>query len=186
MNHAWLDTETQAVLRRVPPEKFARATTEAFSIVVIDRSFRPIRSRHLRAYQRVLGTSIDHASDTLKRAIPLVLKRELILADAMLAQFELICCDMISVFVSDTIMANADPDYLCELWNSLKTGEEFEKQSVTIENVPDDSSGADFLEQFVGAKDTNFPMDIIAMRKKARIMQHWAKKIGATVIVADR
>lgn len=186
MNHTWLDTETKAVLQKVPPEKFAPATTETFSIVVIDCSFRPNHSRHLRAYHRVLGTTLDDASDHLKRAIPLVLKRKLSLSDALLAQFELICCDLVSVFVSDSVISNADPIYLSELWNSLKTGEEFETQRVTIHSVPDDSSGEDFLEQFVGAEVTNFPIDMEAMRKKARIMNHWANKIGAAILVADR
>ena len=186
MSRAWLDTETMAVLWKVLPEKLAPATTETFSIVVIDRTFRPIESRHLRAYHRVLGTSIDAATDTLKRAIPLKLKRELTFPDAMLAQFELICRDIISVFVSASVMSNADPNYLSDLWNSLKTGVEFERQWVTIEDVPDESSGADFLEQFVGVKADKFPIEIMAMRKEARIMQHWAKKIGAAVIVADR
>jgi len=186
MNHTWLDTETKAVLQKVPPEKFAPATTETFSIVVIDCSFRPNRSRQLRAFHRVLGTTIDHANHYLKRTIPLVLKRKLSLSDALLAQFELICCDLVSVFVSDSVISNADPNYLAGLWNSLKTGEEFEIQSVTINSVPDDSSGEDFLVQFVGAKDANFPVHMRAMRKKARIMHHWANKIGAAILVADR
>ena len=184
MNHVWLDTETKAVLQKSPPEKLAPATTETFSIVVIDRSFRPIPSRHLRAYYRVLGTSIGDATEILKQTIPFILKRRLTLPDAMLAQFELICCDIISAFVSDTVISNADPEYLSGLWNSLKTGEEFEKQWVTIDNAPENACGADFLEQFVGVQAMDFPIEITAMRKKARIMQHWAKKIGATVVVS--
>ena len=186
MNHVWLDTETKAVLQESPPLKLAPATTETFSIVVIDLSFRPIHSRHVRAYYRVLGTSVSDAAEILKRKIPLILKRRLTLADAMLAQFELICSDIISAFVSDSVISNADPSYLSDLWRSLRTGEEFEKLWVTIENAPRDKSGSDFLEQFVGAEAVSFPKEFLAMRKKARIMQHWAEKIGATVVVADR
>lgn len=185
MDYTWLDTLTKAALEESPPQKLAPATTQTFSIVVLDLSFRPVWSRHVQGYHRVLGTSLDKASQALRRPIPLILKRHLSLADAMLAQFELICCDVISAFVSDAVISNADPGYLRNLWHSLSTGEEFEKQWAIIESVPENKAGSEFLNQFVGAENPSFPIEIIAMRKKARSMQLWARNIGAEVVVRD-
>ena len=113
--------------------------------------------------------------------MPFVIKRELILADAMLAQFELICCDIISVFISDEVMSNAEPQYLAELYNALIQSDEFATVALLVTDIPSTEPGKEFFQQFIGDSLLPLPYKMMTTRKKARIMTHWARKVGAVV-----
>jgi hypothetical protein len=180
-NPSWLDTETKAALQKVPPEKLAPATTDTFAVVVLSRSSSADQSRRIRAFDRILRTSLSDAESQTRRSPPFVVKRELTLADAMLAQFELICCDIISIFLSDDVVSNAEPEYLALLYRSVAHADEFQTVSVSVVSIPDNDDGNAFAEQFIGPRVGQLPFDVVAMRKKARIMMHWAVKIGAEV-----
>lgn len=118
----------------------------------------------------------------MTRKPPFIVKRELTASGAMLAQFELICCDIISVFISDAVMSNAEPCYLAELYSSLACADEFEEVGVRLVSIPPHPAGHAFVEQFIGDGIPGLPHDMIATRKKARFIAHWAKEIGARVI----
>ena len=182
-NSTWLDTETKAALRKLPPEKIAPATTDTFAVVVLSQGSLDNRVRQTRAFDRVLRTSLLDAEYQTKRSPPFVVKRELALADAMLAQFELICCDIISVFLSDEVVSNAEPEYLASLYRGVAHADEFQDVLVRVDSIPDDAAGHAFSDQFIGSGAAAVPFDIVAMQKKARIMSHWAENIGANVVV---
>ena len=48
--------------------------------------------------------------------------------------------------------------------------------------MPDDEQGRDYLGRFTGAASPELPLELRIMAKKARIMEHWASKIGGKVV----
>jgi hypothetical protein len=178
---SWLDTETKAALRKLPPEKLAPTTTDSFAVVVLSLGSTSNYVRHIRAFDRVLRTSLQDAECQMTRTPPFVVKRELTLSDAMLAQFELVCSDIVSIFLSDDVVENAEPNYLASLYRGVAQADEFQTLSIRVQSIPDDDNGYAFAEQFIGPSPPHLPLEMIAMRKKARIMTHWANKIGAIV-----
>ena len=179
---SWLDTETKAALQQVPPQKLAPATVQTFSVVVLSGDARHDHGRHVRAFDRILRTSLSDAEFQTRRTPPFVVKHGLTPSDAMLAQFELVCCDVVSVFVSDEVASNAEPSYLAELYGSLIRADEFKKVTVRVVSIPAHPAGRAFVEQFIGRDVPTLPCYLLAMRKKARIMSHWGQKIGAQVL----
>lgn len=179
--NSWIDAQTKAVLQQVPPQKAAPASTDTFSVVVLSCEAMVEHARHVRAFHRVLGTSLIDAEFQTTRRPPFILKREFTASGAMLAQFELVCCDIVSVFISDAVMSDADPSYLAELYGSLARADEFEEVGVRVVSIPPHGAGRAFLEQFVGDGTPCLPYDMVATRKKARLMTHWATKVGAKV-----
>ncbi len=157
------------------------ARGDTFSIIALSCDPAAEHSRHVRAFNRVLQTTFIDAEFQTTRDYPFVLKRELALADALLAQFELICCDIVSVFIKDTVMSNADPAYLVELYQTLTRSSEFEPVSLIVRSVPQAETGDAFVRQFLSDDPFRGPQSIVATHKKARIMRHWANKIGAVV-----
>ena len=113
------------------------------------------------------------------------------LGDAMLGQFELVCCDSVSVFLRDEIVSSAEQEYLTQLYQQFPESPEFQSVTVTVVSLPDTVSGKHFADQFLGEADvivhgSRGPSRCEnMMRKKARIMTHWAQKIGAEIVVAD-
>ena len=109
----------------------------------------------------------------------------------MLGQFELICCDSISVFLRTEVVASAEPWYLTQLYRQFRQSPEFESIPITIVSVPNTVLGERFVDQFLGGMEVVGSMASGSlrcenvMRKKARIMAHWAKKIGAEIIIAN-
>lgn len=181
-----LKTQTKAALQKLVPEKLAPATTQTFSIVVLSCDFQPDHDRHVHAYERVLSTSRMDAEFQSTRKPPFVLKQGLSVEDALLAQFELVCGDIVSAFISDSVVSHAEPSYLAELYRSLVVGEEFDKLNVCIHSIPETESGVTFVHEFIGPFAPDLPHTMIAMRKKARIMQYWAKKIGLELEVVGQ
>lgn len=175
----WLDTETKAMLQQVPPQKLAPATTETFSLVVLAFDTAGDHTRYVRAFERVLCTSVPDATRQTGRKPPFVVQRGLTLPAAVLAQFELACCDIISVFVADPVVDDAEPRFLAKFYRTLVHADEFEKVSILLVSVPDSPAGLAFVQQFVSNDMPALPYEMVAMRKKARIMMHWAKRIGA-------
>jgi hypothetical protein len=186
----WLDTETQALLQQAPPDKLAPPDTDTFALVLLEQG-KDLAGVE-RALVRVPGILVKKALSLVAQACPLAIASGLSLTDAVLGQFELVCSDSISVFLSDEVISSAGSYYLTELYGQLRYSPEFETVDVQIAAVPDTELGNRFAEQFFGgvAAASLFGKNGEAyqgtmMRKKARIMAHWAKKIGAQVQVAN-
>jgi hypothetical protein len=187
----WLDTETKAMLQQVPPEKLAPPTTGLFTLVLLHKGKNT--NRLVRALTRIPGISPGKAIDLSERQCPLPLVSGLSLGDVMLGQFELVCCDSISIFLRNEIVSSAEPHYLAQLYQQFRHSHEFEDVKVTIASVPETAMGERFVDQFLGGADI-IPRLVTRglhsywgsmMRKKARIMSHWAQKIGVEIAVAD-
>jgi hypothetical protein len=185
----WLDTETKAILQPALPDKLAPPNTGIFTLMLLRKG--NDHNWGIRALMRLPGMRQERAESIAAQACPSPVVRSLSLADAMLGQFELICCDSISVFLKDEIAFPGDREYLSQLFQQVEDSPEFESVTVTLRSLPDSVLSGHFLDQFLGPVDATSAL--LAghlrrermMRKKARIMEHWAKKIGAEVVVAD-
>ena len=178
---SWLDTETKALLQRTPPNKLAPPGTTGFTLVMLS-VYGDDNSRVVRAIKRIERTSSEFSSRRpLTRGLPFAVTSGLSLADALLGQFELISSDAISVFLDDEVFNEATQRYLNELYAQLIQSPEFEVVRLRIEFIPATNRGEDFIEQFVGSDDSWRSHVLKLPRKKARIMEHWAKKIGGRV-----
>ena len=177
---SWLDTETKALLQKSPPEKLAPPDTAGYTLVVLS-IYGDDNSRVLRAIKRILRTPQDAACRSLMGPLPIVVETGLSHADALLGQFELISSNAISVFVDDEVFNNASPEYLEGLYAQLLQSPEFEIVSLRLESIPSTERGDDFIDQFLGNDDSWRSQALTLPRKKARIMEHWARKIGGLV-----
>jgi hypothetical protein len=180
---AWLDTETKAILRPSPPEKIAPPITATFALVLL--AIRGDASRLCQAVERIRGRSREDARRVVAHSLPVVVQRGLAQEDALLGQFELICCDDVSVFVADEVVAGASAGYMADLYATLLNSVEFATVDVRLESVPAGESGQQFIERFLGPVSLQLPAELTMMRKKARIMEHWARKIGGRLAVSS-
>ena len=94
----WLDTETKALLQRSPPEKLAPPDTATCFASYCWRSRESITAPFSRAAQLVAEAS-DGATRLLSSRLPVCVNKGLSYSDAQIGQFELICCDAVSVIV---------------------------------------------------------------------------------------
>ena len=183
---AWLDPQTQELLQPEPPQKIAPPTLPDYSLILLEA--RGGRERMVRAVRRVNDCTDSDARELLARRLPLVVNPDLPYHDALLAQFEFVCCDAIAVFLASEVVIGAEPAYLKELFARLLRSDEFREVTLSLERVPRNEEGSRFLDQFLGltgaeAESQRFPVDLQVLYKKARIMAHWADRIGAKVHV---
>ena len=187
----WLDTETKSLLQPSPPEKLAPPDTASFALVLLAHRGHDHRAL-VGAVQRAAQTSVEQAELIASRRLPIAVRRGLTYSDAQIGQFELICCDSISVFLDDGVAADGDRQYLRELYAQLRTSPEFQPVSIAIRFIPDTDAGRRFCDQFLSsAVRTTFRYGSeIALldrvfRKKARLMALWASEIGAKMAIDD-
>ena len=92
-----------------------------------------------------------------------------------------------------TLFLPRNEPYLAQLYQQFLQSPEFENVNVIVASVPPTALGEQFIDQFLGETDI-IPRLVIAgmhscresmMRKKARIMAHWAEKIGAKIVIAE-
>jgi len=185
----WLDPQTREMLQPEPPHKVAPPTLPDYSLVLLEAG--EGRKRMVRAVRRVNGCSASAAGRLLARRLPLVIHRDLSYHDAAFGQFEFVCCDAVTVIIASEVVVDGDPSYLKDLYARLRRSDEFQIVSLQIESVPSNDEGTRFLNQFVGLTETEallqgFPLERRVLFKKARIMTHWARRIGAEVgLTAD-
>ena len=186
----WLDTETRAMLQQAPPEKYAPSDTDTFTLVLLRKG------KNLRRLSQALGTlpglSSEIAENLAASSCPLPVARGLSHYDALLGQFELVCCDSVSVFLRDGVVWSAKGDYLARLYPQFELSPEFEDVSINVHSIPHSERGERIVRQFFGGMvadsdqvHTDYSFHGKMMRKKARIMAYWAKKLGAQVTISD-
>ena len=189
----WLDTETKAILQQVPPEKDAPPDTGTFTLVLLRGKLAVNPARVKEVLVRIPGISASTAAKLAFFTASQPVVAGLSLPDALLWQFELICRDVVSVFLRDGIISSAGRErYLPRVYAQLRQSPEFEPVNVTVSGIPDNDIGERFVRQFLhGGEDVDYRVQKSqytyegeVTRKKARIMAHWAKRIGARVVIA--
>jgi hypothetical protein len=183
----WLDLQTREILQPTPPEKIAPPTSPDYSLILLAGG--KDRFAMLRAVQRVNDCDGSAAAKLLKGRLPLVVNPDLSYHNALLGQFEFVCCDAIAVFIASEVVVGGEPSYLYGLFQKLRGSPEFAETSITIRSVPDTEDGRRFSDQFLGSDRPGTisplsPVDMSVPWKKARIMAHWATRIGATLSVS--
>ncbi len=193
----WLDTETKALLQQVPPDKFAPADTGMYTLVLVRAG--PDKVRMAACAERIPGVASRPTPPGGKQLALLAgwphpgpMVRGLSLSDALLGQFELICSDAISVFLRDEVVSSTPPEELLPLCARFLRSSEFEEVAVDVAAVPHNQAGNTFVNQFLGESEyvwfrvrQDYTYEGRMMRKKARIMAHWAEKIGAKATIAE-
>ena len=179
--HTWLDTETKALLQKSPPKKLAPPDTATITLLLLSIYQYDIK-REIRAIQRILQTSNVDAKQLLAQPLPAKITNGLTHNNALLGQFELICCDSVSVFIEDDVMKGASQDYLDNLYELLLKSDEFQEVQIRIDSIPANEQGDRFVDQFLGADFSKYPVELTTLRKKARLMNHWSTKIGGVFL----
>lgn len=174
------------MLQREPPDKLAPAKLPDYSVVMLEAG--ADRERMVRAMRRINDCSELEARTLLDGRLPRVISPDLSYHMAGLAQFELVCCDAVSVVIPSEVIVAAEPAYLRNLFAKLRQSDEFQGVTLRLESLPSGDVSLRFLDQFLGVEEVwanaqRFPVDLRMFYKKARIMTHWGNKIGAEVTI---
>jgi hypothetical protein len=175
----WLDTETRAILFPKKPEKLVALDIDSYSLLLLNSGNDERRIQDVVAEIRKIGptTSIN---------VPFVIGRQLSLEDALAGQFALACCDCVTAFVRDKIVQESPLKVYRQLHREVMSSPEFTLVDVLIESIPNTHEGRRLGWQFFGlATGVQTPKTIRMFRKKARLLEHWAKKVNAIVRVCD-
>lgn len=177
----WLDTETKSLLHKGGPHVETSVEIGEYSLVLLQVGEE--MGRLVRAATRVRHCRLDEAVETLRKPLPLTVASGLSFEDALLGQFEFICCDATTVFVRDEVAHAGSHAYLSQLYERLRRSEEFVRVTVEVDRVPEGDESLRYLDQFLGMRTPSLPVRVSVPLKKARIMTHWGSKIGAAVAV---
>jgi len=175
----WIDTQTKELLQRAPEDKLAPPKAAEFGLILLRKG--PDRVRLLKAITQINKCSLSAAIALEKQGVPVTVNPGLTEGEVLWGQFELICCDAISVFLRSEIVEQNDKPYLLALFEKVLESVEFKPAKIKILELPGTESGEKFIDQFLGVSQATFPMTHIAPYKKARIMHHWARRIGGRV-----
>ena len=178
----WLDTQTQELLQQEPPLKLAPPKAAEFGLVLLQKWVS--QQRLVRAICRINNCSESDAAHLLRQPAPVTVNPDLAYEDALVGQFELICCDTPAAVLSSEVLEHGDTSYLTSLLQKISRSPEFRPCSMTVIAIPRTEDGKKFADQFLGIdgrglEELAFPFRDEAPFKKARIMKHWAARIGA-------
>ena len=176
----WLDTQTKELLQKVGDHDLAPPKTAEFALVLLRKGQN--RDRLVNAIIQINKCNESDAALLARRRAPVTINPDLTEGEALWGQFELICCDAISIFLRSDVVAADDKYYLWPLYKKVLESAEFKPATVSVTEVPKTESGEKFIEQFLGGSPT-IPMTLTIPFKKARIMEHWATRVGAQLKV---
>lgn len=179
----WLDTETKAILQKANEPKLAPSRAAEFALVLVKKG--PDLPRLIRAINRINECNEEKAAELADRPVPVTINLDLSEEDAVYGQFELISCDSIGVFVRSEVLGQNEQGYIHALFGKILQSAEFKPVKVKVVEVPETESGQKFVDQFLGpvfpGRKPVFPLSVEVPFKKARIMIHWATRVGAKV-----
>ena len=176
----WLDTETKELLQKVQDEKLAPPKTAEFGLVLVRKG--NDYNRLTRAVVQINKCSERDAAKLASSQPPVVINPDLTEGEALWGQFELICSDAISLFLRSEVLEQNDRAYLDKLFNQVSHSDEFKPCTICLVEVPQTDAGEKFITQFLG-RAPSFPATVTVPFKKGRIMEHWARRVGAKVIL---
>ena len=151
-----------------------------FSLILLDVGEEEV-ARIVRATLRVRRCDADEAISVLRAPLPLRIATGLSHDDAQEGQYEFVSCDCVAVFVRDEIVDDGGAAYLKTLFETVRGSPEFVRVVVEIESVPDTPQGERYLDQFFGSGELSLPARVSVCEKKARLIEIFGEKIGASV-----
>ena len=175
----WLDTQTKEILQKSRVHDMAPPKAAEFALILLRKG--GDQRRLIGAVAEIKKCSESNARATVSRELPLTLDPGLTEGEALWGQFQLICCDAISIFIRSEVLVQNERGYLWPLYQKVLHSPEFSPVRVKLNKVPPTESGEKFLEQFLGdfSSTSALPLTLSIPFKKARIMEHWATRIGA-------
>jgi hypothetical protein len=179
----WLDTQTKEILQKEHDSKLSPPKVGEFALILVRKGV--AHRRIVRAVSEINHCSEADATGLVDRPTPVTINSDLTEEEALWGQFELICCDSISVFVRSEVLAQSDRAYLRSLFETVLQSIEFSPTTVRVIQVPRTEAGAKFIDQFLGGRFPKraSPVVLEVSFKKARMMKHWATRIGAEIQV---
>lgn len=181
----WLDTETKAILQKAPEPKWAPPMAAEFGLVLLRKG--NDEPRLVRAICRINNCPESKGLALARQPTPTIVNPGLTEAEALWGQFELICCDSVAAFIrSEVLMDREQRDYLSTVFQRVLLSPEFRPTRIDVCAVPATEAGEKFMDQFIGnaLSTENRPLDeftLLVPYKKARLMKHWAVRVGAQV-----
>lgn len=181
----WLDTQTKEILQKAHEPKLAPPKAAEFALVLLRKG--ADHPRLVRAICRINECREAGAIELARLPEPVTVNSGLTQEEALFGQFELICCDAIAVFIrSEVLLEQHQEGYLRSLYQTVLQSPEFKPTRIDVLEVPATDPGEKFMDQFVGnalsAQKRRLPrFSVLVPFKKARIMTHWAKRVGARV-----
>ena len=181
----WLDTETKTILQKDHERKLAPPKAAEFALILIRKG--PDHNRLVRAICRINECHEPEAIRLARSPTPITINPGLTQAEALFGQFELICCDAIAVFIrSEILEEQAATGYIQSLYQKVLQSPEFKLTRVDVLEVPETDSGERIVDQFLGTsrcaqKEQSKQFSVRVPFKKARIMTHWAERVGARI-----
>jgi hypothetical protein len=177
----WLDTQTKEILQKEHEPKLFPPKVAEFALVLIRKGQN--HARMVRAVSKINECSERDAAALLNRSTPITINPDLTEEEALMGQFELICCDAISAFVRSEVLERNQGAYLQSVFDAVSHSAEFRPTTVNVAEVPQTEAGEKFIDQFFGGRVAPqvFPLALEVPFKKARIMKHWAGRIGAEI-----
>ena len=181
----WLDTETKAILQKEHEPKLAPPKTAEFGLVLIRKG--SDEQRLIRAICRINDCLESEGVAVAREPTPIIINSGLTEAEALLGQFELVCCDSIAAFVRSEVLLERDQKaYLDALFQRVLQSPEFRSTRIDVLEVPATEAGEKFVDQFLGnpMPEAKRPIDEFSLwvpYKKAKLMKHWAARVGAQV-----
>jgi len=181
----WLDTETKAILQQEYDPKLAPPKVGEFALVLLQKG--ADLDRLIRAVSRINECSKEAAVGVTSLPLPITINSGLAEAEALYGQFELICCDAVAAFIrSEVWQDQSNSEYMKALLRKVLRSPEFRSINLEVLEVPATESGQKFVDQFLGHSQWSrngegLPLSVRVPFKKARIMDHWAARIGAQV-----
>lgn len=176
MSIQWSDTETRELLQADLP-KYTEVADVGFSLVLLRAG---ADTRRIESVVLELARLTEPPSPRM----PLVVCRGLTLDDALAAQAAFACCDSITAFVRDELADQMMPVDYAILLSEIEFSPEFQPLRLRIETMPQTQPSQRFNWVFFGmAVGLELPVEVVAYRKKARLMQHWAQHIGGRISV---
>jgi hypothetical protein len=181
----WLDTETKAILQKDHEPRLAPPKAAEFALVLIRRG--TDNQRLVRAICRINECGESQAIGLARMPVPATINPGLTEAEALFGQFELVCCDAVAAFVRSEVLLEKDQKvYLQALFRRVLESPEFKPTRIDVLEIPATDSGEKFVDQFLGIplpgqRKPVSRFSVWVPYKKARIMKHWATRVGAQV-----
>ncbi len=126
----WLDTQTKELLQKVGDDKLAPPTAAEFALILLGKG--PDRRRLVEAIAQINACSESKAASLARRTVPVTINAGLTQEDALWGQFELICCDSVSVFLRSEVVEENDRLYLGPLFKKVLGSAEFRPTKVRV------------------------------------------------------
>jgi hypothetical protein len=177
----WLDTKTKEILQKEQDPKLAPPKAAEFALVLIRKG--TDHQRLVRAICRINECRELEAIKLARLPDPVTINPGLTQEEALFGQFELICCDAIAAFIRSEVLRQNEKSYLEALFQKVLQSPEFKPARIDVFEVPATESGQRFVDQFLGIplpgqKRRVARFSVWVPFKKARIMMHWATRVG--------